>query len=105
MTVFEAACKAAGVPVPDHEYQFCPDRKWRADFCWRDPYLIILEIEGGAWSRGRHVRGRGFVADLEKYNTAAIMGYRIIRVTPQQFDSGEALELVMRCIESSRVTQ
>ncbi len=44
------------------EYQFHPERKWRADFA-HPGYKIIVEIEGGAFSNGRHVRGRGYYSE------------------------------------------
>jgi hypothetical protein len=75
------------------EYRFHPTRKWRFDWAWPDR-MVALEIEGGAWTGGRHTRGKGFVADMEKYNAAALAGWRVLRVTPQQVKSGEAGRLV-----------
>ena len=80
------------------EYRFHPTRKWRMDWAW-PKHKLALEIEGGAWTRGRHTRGKGFVADLEKYNTATVMGWRILRVTPKQFSSGEAARIVRAAME------
>jgi hypothetical protein len=78
-----ALCRAAGLPEPSPEYKFHPLRKWRADYCW-PIHKVIVEIEGGAWSQGRHTRGAGFVADMAKYNQAALLGYAVLRYTPQQ---------------------
>ena len=64
------------------EFKFHPSRKWRADFAIPSRRLLI-EIEGGAWSGGRHTRGAGFVGDMLKYNAAAILGYRVLRYQPQ----------------------
>jgi hypothetical protein len=50
---------------------------------------VALEIEGGVWTNGRHVRGKGFLGDIEKYNAAAVRGWRLLRCTPEQFESGE----------------
>ena len=75
------------------EFQFAKPRKWRADF-----YIInaqeftLVEIEGGAWSNGRHTRGRGYIADCEKYNNAVILGYKVLRGTPEHVKSGKLLE-------------
>ena len=65
------------------EYQFHPERKWRADFA-HPGYKIIIEIEGGAFSNGRHVRGRGRLNDMEKYNSAVLQGWKILRYAPDQ---------------------
>jgi len=81
-------CRAAGLPVPVPEYRFHPARKWRADYAW-PMHLIIVEIEGGAWTQGRHTRGAGYVGDMAKYNAATLLGYRVLRYTPQQL--GQAI--------------
>lgn len=79
------------------EYQFCEHREWRFDYAWPE-HRVALEIEGGVWSGGRHVRGRGYVNDLTKYNTATLEGWALFRATPQQLDSGEAGAWVARYI-------
>lgn len=53
---------------------------WRLDFAWPDA-RIALEVEGGVWSRGRHVRPAGFLGDVRKYNTLAMRGWTLLRVT------------------------
>lgn len=61
------------------EFKFDPERKWRFDFLI--PPNVGIEIEGGVWSQGRHTRGSGFIADCEKYNSAAMLGYKVLRYT------------------------
>jgi hypothetical protein len=70
------------------EYRFTLDRKWLFDLAVPDVRLAF-EIEGGAWTRGRHTRGKGFIADIEKYNTATLLGWRVLRCTPEQVLKGE----------------
>jgi very-short-patch-repair endonuclease len=65
------------------EFRFHPTRKWRSDFSIPSKRLLI-EVEGGIFSGGRHTRGAGFMGDMEKYNAAAILGYRVLRYSPQQ---------------------
>lgn len=74
-------CRAAGLPEPVPEYRFHPKRRWRFDYAW-PLQKLALEIEGGIWTEGRHTRGAGALADLEKYSEAAILGWRIIYCTP-----------------------
>lgn len=64
------------------EYRFAPPRRWRFDYAL-PRYKIALEVEGGVWTRGRHVRPKGYINDLEKYNTATVMGWRVLRVQPK----------------------
>ena len=82
--------RAAGLPEPEREHRFCPHRRWRFDFSWRE-HLIACECEGGVFSGGRHTRGKGFSNDCEKYNYAAVIGWRVFRFTGDMIDSGRAL--------------
>ena len=66
-------------------------RLWRFDFAW--PALkLAAECEGGTYSGGRHTTGAGFEKDAEKYNTAAVQGWTVLRFTQRQITSGAALE-------------
>lgn len=83
---------------PEREYVFAAPRKWRADFAFVEE-KIIVEIEGAVWSGGRHTRGTGFSSDCEKYNAAAILGYRVLRFTTDMVVTGRAIDLTMACIQ------
>ena len=100
---FELQCRLAGLPEPKREVRFHPDRKWRFDYAWcfgtsSPAGPLALEVEGGVFVAGRHSRGAGFVKDLEKYNTATLHGWRVLRVTPKQIADGSALMLVEKAI-------
>lgn len=80
-----ALCRAAGLLEPIPEYQFHPSRRWRADYAF--PHTsprVIVEIDGGVWSQGRHTRGAGFIEDQRKLNAAALLGYHVLRYTPDR---------------------
>lgn len=77
------------------EYKFHPIRKWRFD--WANiEHKIAIEVEGGAYTNGRHTRGTGFINDMEKYNEAIILGWKVFRVTPQQFSQFKHFDLINR---------
>ncbi len=78
---FPRLCRAAGLPAPVQEYLFHPVRKWRFDLAW-PAHRVALEIEGGVWTRGSHVRGPRFLSDMEKYNEAGLAGWLVLRCTP-----------------------
>lgn len=87
--------KWVDVPEPVTEYRFLPGRQFRFDIAW--PYLsLAVEVEGGVWTGGRHVRGAGFERDVEKYNEAALYGWTVLRVTPRMIDDGRAVAWVER---------
>ena len=91
--MFALHVRADGLPAPEREYRFHPERRWRFDFAWPDRKLAV-EIEGGQWVLGRHQRPDGFEKDCEKYNAAALAGWRVLRFTGRQVKSLEALRVV-----------
>lgn len=93
-------CRLAALPEPVAEFVFAKPRKWRFDFAWPkvEPKLA-LEVEGGVFIAGRHSRGAGMVKDMEKYNTAVLAGWRILRVTPKQIADGSALTLIEQAMK------
>ena len=82
---------------PEREYRFC-ERRWRFDFAWPRQSLAV-EVEGGSFVAGRHTRGAAFEADCEKYARAVLAGWRVLRVTPRQVDSGQAIEWLIAALE------
>lgn len=75
-------CRAAGLPEPVPEYVFHPTRKWRFDYAFLG-HQVAIEIEGGIYTNGRHVRGQGFAEDMSKYNSATMLGWRVLRYQPE----------------------
>jgi hypothetical protein len=77
---------AANLPEPEREYLFHEQRKWRFDYAWVAEG-IALEFEGGIWMKTKTGRSKGhahpkrFLKDCEKYNEAALYGWRVLRVT------------------------
>lgn len=62
------------------EHRFHPVRMWRFDYAI--PALkIAVEVDGAVWTGGRHNRAAGYIADMEKLNTAASMGWLVLRFT------------------------
>lgn len=88
---------ASGLPAPIAEFRFHPVRKWRFDYAWPD-HMVALEVEGGIWTRGRHTRGAGFAKDIEKYNAAAVLGWRVLRCEPKAMHSAATIELIRRTL-------
>lgn len=81
----------------EQEFEFHPKRKWRADFHIVGK-KILVEVEGGIWSGGRHTRGKGYIGDMEKYNAAVMMGYQVIRFSTEQVKSGLAVQQIEKMV-------
>ena len=80
--------RLAGVADQVLEHRFAPPRKWRFDLAWLDR-LFAVEVDGMV----HRIKSR-FKADLEKHQAAFGFGWRVLRVSPTQVRSGEALRLV-----------
>lgn len=95
------------------ELVFAPPRKWKFDF-YIPEYKIAIEVEGGAFQEtwykdkktgetkkhtgGRHNTPEGFIEDMEKYNTAVTLGWRLLRFTPEQLYNIKTLETIKKLI-------
>lgn len=87
--------RVGNLPMPTREYQFHPKRRWKFDFAWPDR-MFAVEVEGGLYTNGRHTRGAGYEKDIEKYNEALLLGWRVLRVSPAQIRKGQALTWIIR---------
>lgn len=104
--IAEALIKEAGLPEPIREFRFCEGRRWRCDFVWLHAHHthgvagryqtigVILEVEGGIWTKSRHTHPQGYTDDCEKYNEAALLGYTVLRVTKYHLINGQAIRWV-----------
>jgi very-short-patch-repair endonuclease len=92
--------RAYGLPAPVREHRFHATRKWRFDFAWVEQ-RIALEIEGGLFVRGGHVRGAHYEEDCEKYAEALVLGWRVLRVSPRQLKQGWAARWLCRLLRPS----
>jgi hypothetical protein len=90
---FAVQCKALKLPEPVAELRFAPPRRWRFDWAWPEQKLA-LEVQGGLFSNGRHVRGAALLKEHEKLNAAAARGWRVMFTTPQDMANGNAVLLV-----------
>lgn len=98
--------KAAGLALPERELRFARDigRQWRFDLAWPIP-RVAAEVDGGGFQMrpcpgcgkmlrmgGRHSTGEGIREDAAKLSNAAALGWRVLRVVPDQIKSGQALD-------------
>lgn len=83
--LFVTLCAPRGLGTPITEYRFASPRRWRFDFAWPE-VRVALEVEGGVWRTGggAHSHPTGILRDIEKYNRAAALGWRVVRVVPER---------------------
>lgn len=90
-------CRALKLPEPEREVRFHATRRWRFDLAWPSLHLAA-EVEGGIWKGGRHTRGKGYEGDCEKYNSAALAGWRVLRFTTGMVKDGRAINVLERAL-------
>ncbi len=82
--LFDGVLRGAGIPFK-REYRFHPPRRWKFDFQIGElTDKIAVEIEGGTWVGGAHVRGDKYRKDCEKYNQAVVDGWRVFRFSDKR---------------------
>lgn len=97
-------------PVPEH--YFHPLRKWRFDLAW--PCVkVAFEREGGRYAPvtcqgcgtvrtvfvSRHHSREGMEEDADKYNSAALLGWIVIRATPPMLKDGRAASSLIQALQ------
>lgn len=80
------------------EFAFHPKRRWRFDYAIPE-YRIAIEVEGGVWTQGRHTRAKGFLGDMDKYNTAAVMGWTLVRTTPNKLMTKQTMDFIQQALQ------
>jgi len=88
------------IPTPERQFQYAKGRKLRADFAWPD-HRLLLEVQGGIYSKQAHGSITGILADIDRSNAAVLNGWRMLRVTPEMVRSGQALELIRAAMDRS----
>ena len=74
-------CNDLQLKPPVAEYQFYSERLWRMDYAWPQ-VKVAIEVEGGIYQGGDHTTSmQGVLGDIQKYNTAASMGWLVLRAT------------------------
>lgn len=72
-------------------------RRWRWDFVLRD-HLLLVEVQGAIYTGGRHARGAGIQADMDKSNAATLAGWRVLSVSTDDVVKGRAISMVERAV-------
>ena len=84
-------------PKPESEYFFDEYREWRFDAAWPG-IKVAFEYEGIFSKKSRHTSITGYTGDIEKYNSAAIQGWIVIRATAVTVKNGQAFLDLERAI-------
>ncbi len=90
--------EALGLPAPILEFRLFKGRRWRWDMCWEKAKLLV-EVQGGIWTRGAHGRGSGIRRDYEKNNAATLAGWKVLQFGVNEIEDGTAAETIAKALE------
>jgi very-short-patch-repair endonuclease len=85
-----------GIPpnfIAEYPFGKAIGRKNRADFAWPE-YRLALEIDGGIFIGKGHGSAVGIWKDQEKGNLYAFLRWHLLRITPDDIQSGYAVSLL-----------
>jgi very-short-patch-repair endonuclease len=74
----------SGIYVEKEHHFAKPQRRWRFDFALPDK-KIAIEYEGIHSEKSRHTTVSGYQGDIEKYNAAQALGWKVIRLTAKTY--------------------
>ena len=87
-----------GLPEPLLQFKFLDDRRYKADFAWPAIQLLV-EVDGGTFSKGRHSRPTGRSNDCVRDIEALLAGFTTVRLTTDLVESGQGADLVQQVID------
>jgi hypothetical protein len=111
---FEATWALCGGPPLEKEVRFCEGRDWRADYTFETATIdnggnsvvrkYIVELEGGVYMShgGGHRSKSGYIEDVFKYNAAALLGYKVIRIATGMATATYLTEIIAAITQSGR---
>lgn len=97
LTLLQQVRAERSLMQPVRQALFHHTRKWRFDLAWPGSMLAV-EVDGLTHTGGRHQTVAGFSEDCVKLNEAALLGWRVLRVTAKHIRSGVALEWIRRAL-------
>ena len=97
--LFAFQLDALGLTGYVREYQAITGRKFRFDFAWLE-HRLLVEVNGGTYTKGAHSTGQGIARDYEKANLATLDGWRVLMFDGKAVKSGEAVEVIRQALEA-----
>jgi very-short-patch-repair endonuclease len=93
--------RSCGLPTPEKELRFHPEKGWRFDRAW-PAFMVAIEVEGiPREGFGRHQYRAGFEADALKCAEAQRLGWKVLRVTGKMIKSAYAIRLIQETLEKA----
>ncbi len=91
MTFFEAFIKSETGLEVIAEFKFCETRRFKSDY-YIPELKLLIEKEGGIYTGQAHGSVKGILRDIEKYNLATTLGYRVLRYQPKELLTSKVID-------------
>lgn len=108
--LFAAQCRQYRLPPFERQHMFAKQllgRRWMFDFGFvgyklavEIEGLVVMRLAGELVVRGRHASIKGIKDDMEKYNTAALLGWTVLRFEQQAVKPERAIHMTQRVLAS-----
>ncbi len=101
--IFASQLDAVGLTGYVREYQAIPGRKFRFDFAFVEQgQNLLIELNGGTFTRGGHSTGLGIKRDYIKQNLCQLAGYKLLTFDADMVKSGQALEFTEKMLRGEK---
>lgn len=87
----------AGLPLGVPQYRFVPGRQFRWDRAYPER-MVAIEVQGGTWSQNGHARPSMIQRDCLKLSMGAALGWRVLPLTREMIESGQAVDLIRQAL-------
>jgi len=85
------------------EVKLIPKRRFRYDYVHYDS-KVVIEVNGGNWTHGRHTRPANLLSEYEKLNLAQNLGFNVFILTGEMI-TADWLNLIATTIKMKSLYQ
>lgn len=104
MLVEQIAARALPAPVLQSRLPWKHTKRlFRGDLLWPEQRLLV-EVDGGVYTGGRHATGQGIERDNVKHNLAVLNNYRVLRVNGSHVRDGSAVAWIAAALGVEETT-
>lgn len=87
-----------GLPEGVTQLPLSPRRRFKLDRAWPEQ-MVAVEVQGGTWmAKSGHNTGSGIENGCYKASLAAALGWRLLPVTKEMIESGDAVRLLAQAL-------
>ena len=82
------------------QVEFAKPRRFKADFIVNNS--LVVEVQGGTFSNGRHTRGQGYQNDCTKMAIALQLGLKVLFLTTKSVQNGSGISYIKNILTAKQ---